>query len=393
MSATPLSAAPVSATPLPAFQSPWPAPASIGMRVEEIDTPALIVELAPLERNLQRMASFARDKNIRLRPHAKMHKTPAIALKQIALGAVGMCCQKTSEAEALVAGGVGDVLITNQVVGTPKLARLAALARHATIGVCVDTAVNVQALNAAAQAANSVIQVYVEINAGANRCGVEPGADAAALAQVVAASPHLRLMGLLAYHGGAQHLRTAGEREAAIALAVTKAQQSRDLIRAAGLDCAIVTGAGSGTFEIEAASGVFNELQPGSYAFMDADYGRNQADQPFEHSLFILTSVMSRAPARAVVDCGLKAHSIDSGMPLVAADARGGALTGLDYSKASDEHGVIVSSGGALPALGDKLRLIPGHIDPTVNLHDWIIGIRNGVAAEIWPVTARGAMW
>ena len=381
------------AAPIPAFQSPWPAPASIGMRVEQIDTPALIVELAPFERNLERVAGFARAKNIRVRPHAKMHKTPAIALKQIAHGAAGMCCQKTSEAEALVAGGVRDVLITNQVVGAAKLARLAALARRATIGVCVDAAANVHALNLAAQTAGSVIQVYVEINAGANRCGVEPGADAATLAQVVAASPHLQFMGVQAYHGGAQHLRSSAAREAAITLAINKARLSRDLIRAAGLECAIVTGAGTGTYEIEAASGVYNELQPGSYAFMDADYGRNQAHQPFEHSLFILTTVMSRAPERAVVDCGLKAHSIDSGMPLVAADARGSALTGLDYTKASDEHGVIVSSGGALPALGDKLRLIPGHIDPTVNLHDWIIGIRAGVVEEIWPVTARGAMW
>ena len=389
-------------TDAPAY---WPAPARIGMRVEEVDTPALIVELVPFERNLKRMADFARDHNIRLRPHAKMHKTPAIALKQIAHGAVGVCCQKTSEAEALVAGGVGDVLITNQVVGTSKLARLAALARRATIGVCVDAAANVHALAAAAKAADAVIEVYVEINAGANRCGVEPGADTAALAQVVAASPHLRLMGLQAYHGSAQHLRSAAERSAAIALATGKAQLSRDLICAAGLPCPIVTGAGTGTYETEAASGVYNELQPGSYAFMDADYGRNQADHPFEQSLFILTTVMSRSPERAVVDCGLKAHSIDSGMALVAADARGAVLAGLDYIKASDEHGVIVSNGGALPAalptawatalpaLGSKLRLIPGHIDPTVNLHDWIIGVRNGIVEELWPVTARGAMW
>ena len=233
----------------------------------------------------------------------------------------------------------------------------------------------------------------MEINAGANRCGVAPGAAALALAGVVASLPNLRFMGLQAYHGGAQHLRSGAEREAAIAAAIDRARTSRDLMRTAGIDCPVITGAGTGTYELEAASGVYNELQPGSYAFMDADYGRNQASTPYEHSLFVLTSVMSRSTEHAVVDCGLKAHSVDSGMPLVAGDAGGRPVAGVDYVKASDEHGVIVSSGGDLPALGSKLRLIPGHIDPTVNLHDWLVGVREGRVAELWPVAARGAMW
>jgi D-serine deaminase-like pyridoxal phosphate-dependent protein len=363
------------------------------MRVDDVDTPALIVELPAFERNLQRMAGFAKERHLRLRPHAKMHKTPAVALRQIGLGAIGVCCQKTSEAEALVAGGVEDVLISNQVVGTAKLARLAALAQRAVIGVCVDDASNARALSDAAKAASTLIHVYIEINAGANRCGVVAGPAALALARTVASLPNLKFMGLQAYHGSAQHLRSAAERQAAIASAIDKARQSRDLIEAAGIRCTVITGAGTGTYELEAASGVYNELQPGSYAFMDADYGRNQSSQPYEQSLFILTTVMSRSADRAVVDCGLKAHSVDSGMALVAGDASGAAMPGLEYAKASDEHGVILSSGGMLPALGAKLRLIPGHIDPTVNLHDWIIGIRSGVVTEVWPVTARGAMW
>ena len=380
------------------------------MAIDEVDTPALIVDLDAFERNLARMADFARAHNLRLRPHAKMHKTPAVALRQIALGAVGVCCQKTSEAMVLVNAGINDVLITNQVVGAAKLARAAQLALRARIGLCVDDAGNARAASTAAIDAGSALDVYVEINAGANRCGVAPGADALALAQVLAALPGLRFMGLLAYQGSAQHLRTPDERRAAITAAVEKTRSSRDLIIAAGIACPVITGAGTGTYQIEAASGVYNELQPGSYAFMDADYGRNREAQPFEHSLTILTTVMSRTimssaansatstadgtANRAVVDCGLKAHSVDSGMPLVAGDASGMRLPGLEYRKASDEHGVVFAPDGtALPALGAKLRLIPGHIDPTVNLHDWIVAVRNGVVEELWPVTARGAMW
>ena len=380
------------------------------MAIDEVDTPALIVDLDAFERNLARMADFARARQLRLRPHAKMHKTPAVALRQIALGAVGVCCQKTSEATVLVDAGINDVLITNQVVGAAKLARAAQLALRARIGLCVDDAGNARAASTAAIDAGSALDVYVEINAGANRCGVAPGADALALAQVLAALPGLRFMGLLAYQGSAQHLRTPDERRAAITAAVEKTRSSRDLIIAAGIACPVITGAGTGTYQIEAASGVYNELQPGSYAFMDADYGRNREAQPFEHSLTILTTVMSRTimssaansatstadgtANRAVVDCGLKAHSVDSGMPLVAGDASGMRLPGLEYRKASDEHGVVFAPDGtALPALGAKLRLIPGHIDPTVNLHDWIVAVRNGVVEELWPVTARGAMW
>jgi D-serine deaminase-like pyridoxal phosphate-dependent protein len=372
----------------------WPAPAAIGMPVADVDTPALIVELDLLEANLKRLADYANGRGLRLRPHAKMHKCPALAQRQLALGAVGVCCQKVSEAEAMVAGGVADVLITNEVVGAPKLARVAALARQARIGACVDDAGAARALSAAAAQAGTTVDVYVEIDVGAKRCGVVPGPAALDLARVVADLPNLRLMGLQAYHGSAQHLRTPAERAAAIAQAAELARLSRDLILDAGLPCPVITGAGTGTFELEGASGVYNELQPGSYAFMDADYARNAADAPFALSLTILATVMSRAPGHAVLDVGLKAHSIDSGMAVVSADADGRPLKGLDYRKASDEHGVVFPlDGAALPALGDKLRLIPGHIDPTVNLHDWIVCVRAGRVAELWPVTARGAMW
>ena len=372
----------------------WPAPALVGMRVEEVDTPALIVEMRALEHNLERMAAFAEQNGVRLRPHAKMHKCPALAALQIALGAVGICCQKVSEAEAMVDGGVRDLLITNQIVGPQKIARLATLAGRARVGVCVDDAGNVRDLGAAARAGGVTLDAYVEIDVGANRCGVAPGAPALALAHEIARQAGLRLAGLQAYQGRAQHLRTPAEREAAIAHAVGLARATRDLIVADGLPCETITGGGTGTYMLEAGSGVYGELQAGSYAFMDVDYASNQADAPFAHSLFVLTTVMSRGSGHAVVDAGLKAHSVDSGMPRVHADGSGLPVSGLDYRRPSDEHGMIFASAGAvLPALGARLRLIPGHIDPTVNLHDWIVCVRDGMVEALWPVSARGAMW
>ncbi len=367
------------------------APASIGMPLAAVDTPALILDLDALERNLGRMADAVRGKPVRLRPHAKSHKCAEIALRQVAAGAAGVCCQKVSEAEALVAGGIKDVLIANEVVGSGKLARLAALARKARLAVCVDAAENVFELDAAAARAGVRIDALVEINVGADRCGVEPGAPALALARSIAASRNLRFAGLQAYHGGAQHLRRVADRRSAIGRAVELVQTTRELIEQSGIACATVTGAGTGSFPLELASGAYDELQPGSYLFMDADYNRNEfdADWPrFEQSLFVWTTVMSRpAPARAVVDAGLKASSVDSGMPQV------WGLPGVEYVKASDEHGVLAIAPGAnAPALGAKLLLVPGHCDPTVNLYDWFVCVRRGVVEALWPVSARGAL-
>ena len=368
------------------------APAAVGMPLAAVDTPALILDLDVFERNIQSMATALRDKPVRLRPHAKSHKCAEIALRQMAAGAVGVCCQKVSEAEALVAGGVVDVLIANEVVGAGKLDRLAALARKAKLGVCVDAAQNVLELDAAAARAGVRLDVLVEINVGADRCGVEPGAPALELARRIAASRNLRFAGLQAYHGGAQHVRSVAERRSAIGRAAGLARATRELIAKNGVPCDTVTGAGTGSFPLELASGVYDELQPGSYIFMDADYNRNEFDAAwprFEQSLFVWTTVMSRPnAARAVVDAGLKASSVDSGMPQL------WKLPGVEFVKASDEHGVLaVAPGVEGPALGDKLLLVPGHCDPTVNLYDWFVCARRGVVEALWPVSARGALW
>src|SRR5437763_701984 len=315
------------------------APARIGAHFSEVDTPALLVELDALERNIRRMQERIAGTRLRLRPHAKTHKSTAIANMQLAAGAVGVCCQKVSEAEILVDGGIGDVLISNEVIGTAKLDRVAALARRAKVAVCVDDLENAEQLAAAAGKFGARIDVLVELNVGANRCGVETAAEAVRLAAAIARAKSLRFAGLQAYHGAAQHLRAYGDRRRAIERAAGKVSDAVGLLRRNGLACGIVSGAGTGSFEFEIESGVYDELQVGSYVFMDADYGRNQDRDgapvsEFENSLFLLTTVMSTPAAeRAIVDAGLKALSVDSGMPLVAG------CDGVSYAGASDEHG------------------------------------------------------
>lgn len=361
------------------------------MPLSAVDTPALILDLHAFERNVARAADLVRGTGVRLRPHAKSHKCAEIALRQMAAGAVGVCCQKVSEAEALVDGGVPDVLISNEIVGTEKLDRVSALARRAKIAICVDAAPHVTALDAAAARAGVQLDTLVEVNVGGNRCGAEPGAPALALAQMVSASRHLRFAGLQAYHGKAQHIRAVADRRIASEAAVERIRSTRELIVASGIPCATVTGAGTGSFPIELASGAFDELPPGSYIFMDVDYSRNAFDAawpPFEQSLFVWTTVMSKpTAARAVVDAGLKSLAFDSGMPGV------WQMPGVEYVNASDEHGVLTIAPGAQgPALGDKLLLVPGHCDPTVNLHDWFVCVQRGVVESLWPVSARGAI-
>jgi D-serine deaminase-like pyridoxal phosphate-dependent protein len=361
-----------------------------GDRSTAIDTPALVLDLDAFERNLRRMADALRGSGVRLRPHGKAHKTPEVALRQIALGAHGICCQKVSEAAVFVAAGIKDILITNQVMGDAKLRKLAELARVARMGVLVDHPLQVDALAVAAKTYGVTIDVYVEVDVGAGRCGAAPGEESAELARRVALAPPLRFMGLQCYHGPAQHLREPQQRAAAIAQAAQAALATRSLIEGWGIAVERITGGGSGTFEHERDSGVFNEIQPGSYAFMDRDYGDNRRESgeiAFDHALFVRATVISRpTPTRAVVDAGLKASSVDSGMPTV------WQRPDLRYVKAADEHGVIATADAQAVALGDRLMLIPGHVDPTINLYDEIVCVRGGQVEAIWPVAARGAL-
>jgi len=367
------------------------AAARVGDSVAAIDTPALVVDLDALERNIERMAAYAREHGMRLRPHAKTHKSAAIAKLQMAAGAVGVCVQKLSEAQALAAAGVADLYISNEVVDAAKLADLAALAGRVKLSLAVDSALGVDRLADALKAQGTMVDVFVEIDVGHGRCGVAPTAAVALAHQVV--SHGLRFAGLQAYHGRAQHLRTPAERETAIRHAVGQARAAQAGVTSAGIACPLVTGAGTGTFVLEAASGLYGELQAGSYVFMDRDYADNHAAAhapAFEHALFVKSQVMSAGTSHAVVDAGHKSHAIDSGLPRV----RG---LDLEFVNGGDEHGILRRRGAdALPALGETVWLIPGHCDPTVNLHEHYVVVRGGLEAgrveAIWPIDARGCI-
>ena len=372
------------------LQSP---PAIPGMREDEIDTPALLIDLDAFEYNLDKMAALLAPTGVKLRAHAKTHKSPVIAKLQMARGAVGQCVQKVAEAEVLAWGGIPDILVSNQIVGAAKLARLCALTAISKAAVCVDDAQQVEWIEQAAAASGRRMTVLVEIDVGAARCGVPPGPPAVELAKRIAGSKHLIFGGLQAYQGSAQHKRSVAERQTLIGSAVDATRRTVEQLRQQGLDCPIVGGAGTGTFQIESTSGIYTEKQCGSYVIMDADYARNlDADgnpvSTFRHALFVLATVMSAPHAGlAVLDAGHKAVPTDSGMPLLWQQPN------IRYVSASDEHGKLaVGSETTMPKLGEKLRLVPGHCDPTVDRYDWYVGVRNGRVESLWPVAARGAM-
>lgn len=300
-----------------------------------------------------------------------------------------MCCQKVSEAEAIVAGGVKDVLVSNQVVDPKKIDRLAQLAGKARTLVCVDDLGNVDDISAAAQKHGTTIECLVEIDCGAERCGVQWGEPVVEIAKKIDAATGLKFSGIQAYQGAAQHVHDFEERKGKIDAAIKQVADTVDMLKAEDLECDIVGGAGTGSYHFEGNSGVYNEMQCGSYIFMDADYQRVKDDKgdfihEFENSLFIWTSIMSKTKKeKAICDAGLKAQSVDSGLPVIFG------REDIEYIKCSDEHGVISDPNNVL-RLNDKLRLVPGHCDPTCNVYDWYVGIRNGKVECLWPVTARG---
>ena len=369
--------------------APWKA-ASVGDHIDQVDTPALVLDLDAFERNMKLLQDAVSSVGVRLRPHAKSHKCPEIALRQIELGAVGICCQKVSEAAVFVDAGISDIFITNQVVGEKKVAHALDLAALARIGVLVDHEDQIIAFANASAERQVSIDVYLEIDVGMGRCGVASIERAVAMAQQIAAAPYLNFMGLQCYHGSAQHYRLPEERQQAIAAVCAKAAAAKAAIEGVGIQVERISGAGTGSVMLESHSKLFNEVQAGSYILMDRDYATNQrdpSDLPFEHALFVKTAVLSHPSAnRAVVDAGLKASSVDSGMPVV------WQRTDAKYLKASDEHGVLELTPNSTLKLGDYVMLVPGHCDPTVNLYDELIAIRGNRVEAIWPIAARGAL-
>jgi len=368
-------------------------PALPGMNETDIETPCLVLDLDALERNIIRMGEEARGMGVRLRVHGKMHKSVDVAKLQLRIGgAVGVCCQKVSEAEVFARGGISDILVSNQVRGAARIDRLARLPRFgARVSCCVDDPENIPELSAAAVRHGATIGCLVELDCGAGRCGVTTAREAVDLAQAIIAAPGLEFAGIQAYQGAMQHLKHHAERKAKFETAVALVREVLDAFGADGIACATVTGGGTGSYRLEGTSGVYTELQCGSYAFMDADYARvldergDRLDEAgFENALFILTSVMSHVKTeRAICDAGLKVQSVDSGLPVVFG------RDDISYTECSDEHGTLADPDRALK-VNDKLRLVPGHCDPTCNLHDWYVGVRNGKVECLWPVSARG---
>lgn len=368
-------------------------PAKPGMSEEDIQTPCLVLDLDALERNIKKMGDYAAAQGMRHRVHGKMHKSVDVAKLQEALGgACGVCCQKVSEAEVFARGGIRDVLVSNQVRHPAKIDRLARIPKLGARAICcVDDITNVADLSEAAVRHGTIIECLVEIDCGAGRCGVTTTPAVVEIAMAIDVASGLKFAGLQAYQGAMQHLDSYEERKAKIAVAVAMVKDAVDTLRAQGLDCDIVGGGGTGSYYFESTSGVYNELQCGSYAFMDADYGRildkdgNRIDQgEWENAMFILTSVMSHVKAdKAIVDAGLKVQSVDSGLPVIYG------RDDVEYIKCSDEHGVVLDTDGVLK-INDKLKLVPGHCDPTANVHDWYVGVRNGKVETVWPISARG---
>ena len=366
-------------------------PGQIGASLSTVDTPALIIDLDALEFNLANVHARVHAAGARIRAHAKAHKSVDIAKRQIAAGAIGICCQKASEAQVFVEAGIQDVMISNEIYGKSKADRVARLAKYAKISICVDALEQIDQLAQAAQTHQTNIDMFVEIDVGQGRCGVKTPEAALALARsIVSYTPHLRLVGIQAYGGSAQHFRSPADRQNAVFASAEKVKQTLKLLQSEGHEIRTVAGGGTGTYELESNSGVYNEVQPGSYVLMDGDYSANTLAEnapALQHALYGLCTVISVSDKQAVLDGGLKAFATDSGLPNMV-------LPGWSVKSISDEHMVIVHEPETEPLqIGDKVRLIPGHCDPTVNLHNWLIAIRGQIIDEVWPVSARGALF
>ena len=377
---------------LPASQVNTPLIGIAGGR-QSLDTPALLLDLGALTRNIERMAAFARSRGVGLRPHVKTHKSAEIARRQVAAGAIGVSCVTLGEAEVMVKAGIPDVLITSPAVTPSKIARVVRLARLAGPGgmmVVVDDPRNAADLAEATLGLPHPLEVLVDYGAGYNRTGAATEAQVIELARFIAAEPRLKLRGLQAYAGNLQHIVDRAQRSAAAAgLRQTIAHILAEAERI-GIPFEIVTGAGTGTHDLDAGRDAFTELQAGSYVFMDAEYaqvlaGPGQAS-PFEVSLFVQTAVVSTHAADWVtVDGGTKCFATDSGVPLVAR----GAEAASRYAFFGDEHGKLLFA-GARPALGARIACVTPHCDPTVNLHDAYHVVDGDTLVAIWPVDARG---
>jgi D-serine deaminase-like pyridoxal phosphate-dependent protein len=353
------------------------------MKIEELDTPSLLLDMDALEKNINKMANFFRGKPCKFRPHIKTHKTPIIAHKQIAAGAHGIACQKLGEAEVMVESGIKDVFITNQVVGWDKILRLAKLAHHSTMRVMVDDPSNVQQLSKAAMAEGVSLNVLVEQNVGMDRCGVPPGKPVVALAREVLGAKGLVFKGIIGYEGHCVLIDDYQEKRKLCLEAMALNIETRDLLLRSGIEVDEVCAGGTSTYDISGIYPGITEIHPGSYATMDLKF--KNMGIPFECAVSLLTRVISTPfHGKATVDGGMKAISHEFNLPKVK-------MEGVKLVHLYEEHGLLETSGSAILKHGDKIELIPSHGCTTINLHDRFYCVRDGYLEAVWRIAARGA--
>jgi D-serine deaminase-like pyridoxal phosphate-dependent protein len=353
------------------------------VRLSEIPTPALVLDIAALDRNIARMAAFFAAGPCRLRPHFKAHKTPEIAKRQLAAGSCsGLTCATVGEAE-IAADFCADILLANEIVAPEKCARVADLATRVRVTAAVDSLAGLEALSRAARAGGVRIGVLVDLNVGQGRCGVEPGEAALTLARQAAQSEDIELRGVMGYEGHLQPIRERSDRESRTRQAMQGLVRTANQIRAAGLPCGIVSAGGTGTYDISGRIDGITEIQAGSYALMDTDYA--SVGVPFESAFWVLGTVVSRpARDRCVADCGHKSMTKDHSLPGV----RG--IEGASVISLNDEHATIALPPESTVAIGDRVELLPSHVDPTINLHDVFYVVDGQTVVDVWPIAARG---
>ena len=359
----------------------------VGDRLESLDTPSMIADLDLMEANIKKLMDKLLPTGLNIRPHLKTTKSAILAGKLVKAGAKGGCVAKVSEAEVIAAAGFDDLLITCEIVGPAKVKRLVELFRkYPKIRIVVDSEIGASAINEALASSEIAepITTLIDLDVGLHRTGVSPGEPALALARHVGGLKHLKLIGVQGYEGHLQHLHDKEDRKNQCLESMQILTSTADSLRKAGFNIEVVTTGGTGTAEFCATVPGVTELQPGSFIFMDTDY-RNAVGTFYSNSLTILSTVVSKQGPRAVtIDSGLKSLTTDSGLA-ECKDSR------YAYGVLGDEHGSLMWEDGT-PALsvGDRVEMIPSHIDPTVNLHDFYYAYRGGVIEEIWPVDSRG---
>jgi D-serine deaminase-like pyridoxal phosphate-dependent protein len=360
---------------------------SVGDRLDSLDTPSMIVDLDLMETNIKKLFDSLLPTGLNIRPHLKTTKSAILARKLAAAGAKGCCVAKVSEAEVITAAGFDDILITCEIIGEPKVKRLVELFRkHKSIRIVLDSEVGATAIDdALAQSGIAEpISVLVDLDVGLRRTGVAAGEPAVSLARHISTLRHLRLIGIQGYEGHLQHLHDREDRKNQCLESMKTLTDTADLLREAGFNIEVVTTGGTGTAEFCATVPGVTELQPGSFIFMDTDY-RNAVGTFYSNSLTLLSTVLSKQGDRQVtIDTGLKSLTTDSGLA-ECKDPR------YKHQNLGDEHGSLSwEEGTPTLAVGDRVEMIPSHIDPTINLHDFYYAHRKGVIKEIWPVDSRG---